>query len=589
MKKKKILGINNYRKWINKLLTQIYSTIVEADFIYYSLLLVRRLIFHLNFRDKYKETSIQAARLIKYPPLTIFLLFVTLLIACKQQESENERSNILFIIADDLGYHDLSCMGSRFYETPNIDQIAAKGMVFTEGYATCPVCSPSRASIMTGKFSARHGITDWIGAKTGEEWRETGRHNQLLPSEYLHNLPHEYVTLPEAMKEAGYKTFFAGKWHLGSKGSWPTDHGFDINIGGWDAGYPVGGYFSPFKNPNLDNCKDGENLSIRLAQETIKFLKENRDTAFFAYLSFYAVHAPIETTKEKWGKYRRKADSLGIAEKGFKMGHFLPIRQVQDNSIYAGLVETMDDAVGMVLDALDDLGLSENTIVIFTSDNGGVASGDDYSTSNLPLRAGKGYQFEGGIREPYFIKVPSMNLGGKKCNVPVTGTDFYPTILDLVGEGLKPEEHNDGVSVVPLLNGRNIKERPLIWHFPHYANEGGEPSSIIRKGDWKLIHYYEDGHEELYNLKNDISETTDLANKNPERVKQMSAELFAFLNKVSAKFPVKDPEYNEELEKKYLQTVVNELWPKLEKNRLYYLSNDFDPGNNWWGSSVTKN
>ncbi|MCD6355235.1 MAG: sulfatase [Prolixibacteraceae bacterium] len=516
------------------------------------------------------------------------LLFVIALISCRTKIEEKPKPNVLFIIADDYGYHDSGIMGSKYYETPNIDRIAHEGMIFTEGYATCQVCSPSRGSIMSGKFPARHGITDWIGAPSGEKWRNAGRFNKLLPPEYAHHLDLNYTTLPEAMKEAGYKTFFAGKWHLGSKGSWPTDHGFDINIGGWDAGSPKGGYFAPWKNPNLKNGPDGENLSMRLANETVKFLKENKDTTFFAYLAFYAVHGPIQTSMKKWAKYRDKAEEMGIAETGYKMGHFLPMRQVQDNPVYAGLVETMDDAVGVVLNTLDELNLADNTIVIFTSDNGGVCAGDSYSTSNLPLRGGKGYQFEGGIREPYFIKVPSMNIAGKICSTPVTGTDFYPTILDLVGEKLRPNQHQDGVSLLPLLKGEPIPERPLIWHYPHYGNQGGEPSSIIRLGDWKLIHYYEDGHEELYNLKTDEEETTDVAAQNPDRVKQLSKQLFDYLNEVGARFPTKDPEWSKELEKKYLEKVVKEKWPKLEKQRMYFLSKDFDPKNNWWGSMVTK-
>ncbi len=518
---------------------------------------------------------------------TVSISFL-ILTGCQRSPKEKQKPNFLFILADDLGYHDLSITGSKFYETPNIDRIAREGMIFTEGYAACQVCSPSRASIMTGKFPARHGITDWIGAPTGKEWRSAGRFNKLLPPEYLHNLPKEYLTLPEAMKQAGYKTFFTGKWHLGSKGSWPEDHGFDINKGGWDAGSPKGGYFAPWDNPNLPSGPDGENLEMRLANETVQFLKENKDTSFFAYLAFYAVHGPIQTTQGKWAKYHNKAEESGIAETGYKMGHFLPIRQVQDNPVYAGLVESMDDAVGEVLKALDELGLSENTVVIFTSDNGGVAAGDSYSTSNLPLRGGKGYQFEGGIREPYFIKVPGMNLAGKKCDTPVSGVDFYPTILELAGISLKPSKHNDGVNLVPLLREETISERPLIWHYPHYGNQGGEPSSIIRLGDWKLIHYYEDGHEELYNLKKDLEEANDVADENKDKVKELSEMLFAYLNKVGAKYPVKDSGYDAKKEQEYLQKVINERWPQLEKQRLNYLSKDFDPGNNWWGSMVTK-
>ncbi len=524
------------------------------------------------------------------PKLLLFLsLFFSIFtfISCNSNVEKVKKPNILFILADDFGYHDLSVSGSKYYETPNIDRIASEGMIFTDGYAACQVCSPSRASIMTGKFPARHGITDWIGAPTGEAWRKAGRHNQLLPPEYVHALPQEYTTLPEAMKEVGYTTFFAGKWHLGSKGSWPEDHGFDVNEGGWDVGSPRGGYFAPWNNPNLKSGPDGENLSMRLAKETVNFIKENRDTSFFAYLSFYAVHGPIQTTNKKWAKYRQKAEDLGIAETGFEMGHFLPIRQVQDNPVYAGLVEAMDDAVGHVLKALDEMGLDKNTIVIFTSDNGGVVAGDAFATSNLPLRGGKGYQFEGGIREPYFIKVPGMK-GGRKCSTPVSGTDFYPTLLELAGADLKPEEHTDGVSLVPLLNGKTIEERPLVWHYPHYGNQGGEPSSIIRLGDWKLIHYYEDGHDELYNLKTDLEETTDVAEQNADIATKLSTKLFVMLDEMGARFPTKDPIYNAEKEKKYLESVVNKRWPQLEKQRLNFLSKDFDPKNNWWGSYITE-
>lgn len=512
-----------------------------------------------------------------------FLIGMLFLISCSE---EIKKPNILFILADDLGYHDLSCMGSVYYETPNIDRIANDGMVFTNGYAACQVCSPSRASIMSGKTPARHGITDWIGAKTGEEWRKAGRYNKLLPPEYVHELPSEYTVLPEALKEEGYKTFFAGKWHIGAEGSWPTDHGFDINKGGWDKGSPIGGYYSPWNNPNLENLRNGENLSMRLAEETVDFIKEHKDTSFFAYLSFYAVHGPIQTTKEKWSKYRDKADSLGISESGFEMGKFLPIRQVQDNPVYAGLVESMDDAVGRVLETLDELNLSENTIIVFTSDNGGVAAGDAFATSNLPLRAGKGYEFEGGIREPYFIKAPGVTQRGSKTDVPVNGTDFYPTLLDLVGADLKPEEHLDGVSLLPIMKGENIADRALVWHYPHYGNQGGEPSSIIREGDWKLIHYYEDGREELFNLNSDLQEKNNIMKENEAKGQELSERLFAYLEEVGARYPVADPEYDADAEAKYLEKIVNERWPRLEKQRMNFLSPDYDPKNEWWGSDV---
>ena len=510
-----------------------------------------------------------------------FLLFLN---TCQKTP---QHKNILFILVDDLGYNDLSYRNSSFYETPNIDRIAKEGIVFNEGYANAQICSPSRASIMSGKFPARHGITDWIGALSGEAWRKKNRHNQLLPPEYQGQFPDEYITLPEALKEANYKTFFAGKWHLGGKGSSPENHGFDINIGGNDAGSPRGGYFSPFKNPNLKNKKDGENLSMRLANETVNFITKNKKEPFFAFLSFYSVHGPIQTTREKWKKYRNKAEQNGITKSGFKMGHFLPIRQTQDNPIYGGLVEQMDDAVGIVLNNLKKLGLDKNTIVIFTSDNGGVAAGDNYSTSNLPLRGGKGYQFEGGIKVPYFIKVPWLKNKSKTYNTPVTGADLYPTILELVGIKLKPKEHTDGVSLLPILNGEKTMNRPLIWHYPHYGNQGGEPSSVLRQGNWKLIHYYEDGKNELFNLSVDPEEANDLSKNNLKTVEKLSKILFDYLEEVGAQFPVKDPLHNSDLEDSYLKEIANVKMQQLEKQRMKFLSPDFKPMNNWWGSLPT--
>ncbi|MEL6923033.1 MAG: sulfatase [Bacteroidota bacterium] len=520
--------------------------------------------------------------------LLLPLYCLLLLVACGEPTADpaetKPRPNVLFILADDLGYHDLSCMGSRYYETPNIDRIAKEGMMFTNGYAACQVCSPSRASIMSGKFPSRHGITDWIGAKTGAEWRSKERHNKLLPPDYVHALPAAFKVLPEAMKDNGYKTFFAGKWHIGEEGSWPEDHGFDINKGGWEKGSPVGGFFAPWENPRLASGPDGENLSMRLAKETASFMQEHRDTSFFAFLSFYAVHAPIQTTQAKWKKYRDKAAAMGIEEKGFEMGRYLPIRQHQDNPVYAGLVEAMDDAVGHVLARLDSLGLADNTIVIFTSDNGGVAAGDNFATSNLPLRAGKGYQFEGGIREPFFIKAPGISKAGSSSSVPVNGTDFYPTILELAGGALLPAEHEDGLSLVPLLRGDSIASRPLFWHYPHYGNQGGEPSSIVREGRWKLIHYYEDGRNELYDLSTDISEQQNLATTQPALTTRLHDLLMNHLQSVGAKFPDPDPLYDANAEAAYLTKVRTEKMADLEARRLELLDPDFDPDNNWWGS-----
>ncbi|MEM7369644.1 MAG: sulfatase [Bacteroidota bacterium] len=514
------------------------------------------------------------------------LLPLFLLLSCQTEVPPKQQPNVLFILADDLGYHDLSCTGSQYYETPNIDQIANRGMTFTNGYAACQVCSPSRAAIMTGKYPARLKITDWIGAKTGEAWRQHNRHNKLLPAENKDHLPFEDISLAEAVKEVGYKTFFAGKWHIGSEGSYPEDHGFDINKGGWEKGSPIGGFYAPWTNPRLESKQDGESLTLRLGEETANFIKNNADAPFLAYLSFYAVHGPIQTTKEKWRKYRDKAASQGVADSGYIMEHFLPIRQVQDNPVYAGLVETMDDAVGLVLQALKEAGIDDNTIIVFTSDNGGVASGDAYSTSNLPLRGGKGYQWEGGIKEPYFIRVPWMNHNGAKTDEKAIGMDFYPTILDLLDIPLKPNQHMDGVSLRPVLEGNSLSERALFWHYPHYGNQGGEPSSIMRDGEWKLIHYYEDGRDELYNLKSDPGEQTNVAEQHSDILKQMRPQLDAWLVDMDAWLPQADPEYNDQLAKERYDKMVNEWWPTLEQRRLDFLSDEYDPDNNWWDSAL---
>lgn len=502
------------------------------------------------------------------------------------ETSTDKRPNIVFILVDDLGAYDLSATGSTYYETPNIDRIASEGMMFSQGYAASRVCSPSRASILSGRFTARHGITDWIGAKHGEDWRSHNRHDKLLPATYLPHLPHEYVTLPEALREHGYATFFAGKWHLGGEGSLPEDHGFDINIGGWDKGSPMGGFFAPYDNPKIKDGPAGENLTLRLAEETARFIEMHKDSSFLAYLSFYAVHAPLETTSGKWKKYRDKAAQAGIAGKGFEMERVLPIRKNQDNPVYAGLVESVDDAVGLVLNKLDELGIAGNTIVVFTSDNGGVASGDHYATSNAPLRGGKGYQWEGGIREPFFIKVPWLNNQGTINETPVISTDLYPTLLDLAGLPLKPEEHVDGASLVPLLTGGTLAERPFFWHYPHYGNQGGEPSSVIRRGNLKLIHYWEDGRDELYDVASDVSEQNDLSTAQPEIARAMREQLLQWLKSVGARTPAPDPVYDAAKAAQRQTYITDELWPSLERQRQEMLTPGWQPNDNWWGSLV---
>ncbi len=518
---------------------------------------------------------------------TFFLAFLVSCSTSSRKQGVPEKPDVLFILVDDLGYKDLSCMGSRYYETPHVDRIAAEGMVFTNAYATCGVCSPSRASLLTGKFTARHGITDWIGAPSGEKWRMVGRHTRLLPAPYLHHIAGEDTLLPEAFRMHGYRTFFAGKWHLGGEGHYPEDNGFEVNIGGYETGSPPHGrYFSPFHDPKMQDLPEekGMSLSMKLARETVKFMEQHSDEPFLAYLAFYAVHAPIQTTEEKWRHFRDKADSLGIAPQGFAMERRLPYRLHQDNPVYAGLVSQMDDAVGYVLDALQRLGLDRKTIVVFTSDNGGVVSGDAYSTNLAPLRGGKGYQWEGGIRVPLFIRVPWMDLGGRHEETPVTGADLYPTLLDLAGLPMLPHQHVDGRSLVPLLRGDTLPVRPLFWHYPHYGNQGGDPSSMIRLGHWKLIHYWEDDHEELYDLRRDLSEQHDVADAYPAVRDTLSRQLLGWLRSVKALYPQPDPEYDEQKHEEKLRWYREVLWPRLEAQRKRMLDPSWQPNSDWWGS-----
>jgi len=497
----------------------------------------------------------------------------------------SERPNILFILADDLGARDLSNEGSTFYESPNIDRIASMGMKFTRGYATCQVCSPSRASILTGKYPVNLGITTWIGDPSGEAWRKAGRFDSHLPPDYEHQLRASELTLPEVLRDAGYRTFFAGKWHLGSRGSWPEDHGFSINKGGWRAGSPGrGGYFSPYLNPNLKDGPNGESLPIRLGRETAAFIQESRDKPFLAYLSFYSVHGPIQTTPELWRKYRDKAVAAGPVKERFIFDRRLSVRQVQDCPIYGGMIEAMDRAVGIVLRKLEERDLLKRTIICFTSDNGGVSSGDAFSTSNLPLRGGKGRQWEGGVREPFYIYAPGITRAGSVTDVPASGIDWYPTLLELAGVSRPAGQDLDGVSLVPVLKGGTIRDRPLFWHYPHYGNQGGEPSSIITEDGWKLIYYHEDQRHELYNITKDVGEQVNLAAAQPERARALQARLKEWLHATSAKFPRRDPEFDDAKRKARWERLRTSGKERLERQHAAYLKENFKPNKDWWGS-----
>ena len=459
------------------------------------------------------------------------LTLLVLLSSCRVEEPPN----FVFILADDLGYMDVGAYNpDTFYETPNIDRLAAEGVRFTQGYAAAPVCSPTRASIMTGFYPARMATTDYFGAPQPDRVsRHWTRNKPLLPARYEPQLPHEEVTLAEALSAAGYATFWAGKWHLGHEGSYPEDHGFAVNRGGWEAGGPYGRgkYFVPYDNPRLEDGPEGEHLPARLAAETVKFIAENRDQPFLAYLSFYSVHTPLVARADLEAKYDAKpADSTTWGTEGQRR-----VRQTQNHAVYAAMVEAMDQAVGTVLAALDELNLARNTVVIFTSDNGGLSTSEGHPTSNLPLRAGKGWLYEGGIREPLLVRWPALLAGGRVEDTPVTSPDFMPTLLQIARQ---PEpDFTDGVGLLPLLLERRAPERDLYWHYPHYGNQGGSPGSAVRRGDWKLIRFYEDGREELYNLADDVTELHDLASIHKETVNELSGALDAWLAQVNARMP----------------------------------------------------
>lgn len=446
------------------------------------------------------------------------------------------RPNFVFFLVDDMGWTDAGCFGSSFYDTPNIDRLAASGMRFTNAYAACPVCSPTRASIMSGKYPARINLTDWL---------KGGRRGKLLPAEYLDAMPLEEVTIAEALKEAGYGTFFAGKWHLGKEGFWPEDQGFDVNRGGIDRGGPYGGkkYFSPYGNPRLEDGPDGEHLPDRLASETVKFISERKDKPFLAYLSFYSVHTPLMARKDLKEKYLAKKNKLALEAQWGQEGA-RKVRLVQEHAVYAGMIEAMDQAVGKVLDGLERMGLSENTVVILMSDNGGLSTSEGFPTSNLPLRAGKGWLYEGGIREPMIVRWPGNVRSGSRCDEPVISTDFYPTMLEMASLPARSGQHMDGVSIVPLLrqSGR-LNRKAIYWHYPHYGNQGGSPGGAVRCGDYKLIEFYEDNRVELYDLKKDIGEKKDLSERMPEKTEQLRAMLRRWRREVDAKMPMPNPNW----------------------------------------------
>lgn len=489
--------------------------------------------------------------------LVLAVLFLTLLHASEKP------CNVVFILMDDLGVTDVNLDGSdSFYETPNLAKFAKTAVNFTNGYSACPVCSPTRSAIMTGRSPARTRNTDFFGAPNQfinaiptdydpvrdflKGSKDIKAKFPLWPAPYLGNLPEGTMALPQAFKKHGYSTFFAGKWHLGPEGYSPEDHGFDINLGGGEGGGPYGGkkYFSPYGNPKIKDGPPGEYLTERLGRDTADFIKANKDKNFLVYLPMYAVHTPLMAPEDLVKKYEAKRKRLGLKD-GFAPEPPRQNRTVHSHAVYAAMIESMDSACGQVFDALEESGLAENTIVVFTSDNGGLSTSEGSPTTNLPYRAGKGWLYEGGIRVPLLVRNPATGNGGTKCAEPVYSTDFYPTLLAATSHEALPDQHLDGVSFLPFLEKPDTAPsgRKLFWHYPHWGNQGGSPGTAVRHGKWKLIKWLWPERIELFDLEADPSEKNDLSKKHPKIASDLSVHIKNFLTQTNALQPHKNPDW----------------------------------------------
>jgi arylsulfatase A-like enzyme len=436
-----------------------------------------------------------------------------------------QRPNIIFLLLDDLGWRDFGCYGNTFFETPHLDRLASEGVRFTNAYAACPVCSPTRASILTGKYPARLHVTDWIPGR--QQWPTA----KLITPAFEQHLPLRETTIAEALKPLGYRTASIGKWHLGGNGFLPTDQGFDLNVAGNDRGSPQS-YFGPFDLPNLKGGTQDDFLTEKLSDAADRFIQDSVGKApFFLYLPEFAVHIPLQARQNAVEKYRQK-----------NAGKAFP------NPVYAAMVESADVALGRLRARLDQLKIADSTAIIVFSDNGGLRyEGGSTSpvTDNSPLRAGKGHLFEGGIREPLLVHWPGVTSPGKVCDTPACSIDFLPTIFEMAtGRAFRGKEV-DGVSLAPLLRGNGAPRRDaLYWHYPHYSNQGGTPAGAVRVGDWKLIEFFEDGRQELFNLKDDIGERNNLALREPKIRARLDERLKAWRRSVNASMPTVNPRYD---------------------------------------------
>jgi arylsulfatase A-like enzyme len=486
--------------------------------------------------------------------ITTVIPVSTLLLAGRP---EVPKPNVIFILLDDYGYADLGCYGSKFYETPVIDRLAKQGIRFTDAYAASPVCSPTRAAIMTGRYPTNTGITDWI---PGRQASNSGSPNdKLIALPFALELNLEEVTIAEILRQNGYKTMISGKWHLGSNEKyWPENQGFDVNKGGYSAGQPnrgktSNGYFSPYGNPRLEDGPAGEYLTDRQTDEAINFIRDNREKPFFVYLSYYAVHNPMQGKEELVKRFTLKADSMGLSKiQPFTrdrswikktMTDNYKERIIQSNPVYAAMIWSVDENLGKLFKALNELKLEDNTIIIFTSDNGGLSTSEGSPTCNTPLRAGKGWLYEGGIRVPLIIRLPGNKNSGMEINTPVSSIDYFKTICEMTGSDPGKSEQ-DGVSILPLLKNKAIADRPLFWHYPHYSNQGTQPGSAVRLGNFKLIDNFETGMQELYDLGKDLSETNDISASNPDKTRELFDLLKEWRKATGAKPMEPNPKWN---------------------------------------------
>jgi len=461
------------------------------------------------------------------------------------QQPVPARPNVIVVLVDDLGWADTSPYGSAFHDTPAIDRLARDGVRFTTFYAAGSVCSPTRASLWTGKYPARLGITDWIGGD------DTG---VVQPPPNRGQLPLEEITIGEAFRDAGYATGYVGKWHLGTGPFMPGAQGFQWTRAVNNAGQPTR-YFFPYRDakpqptdvPDLDEGRDGDYLTDTVTDEAIGFIDRHQSAPFFLVLAHYAVHTPLQAKAELTSKYEQKAAGLFKGSESPRRAEgeaFTKLRQ--DHPTYAAMLESTDESVGRIRERLDALHLAERTIVVFVSDNGGLSTiasaRANMPTSNEPLRAGKGWLYEGGIRVPFIVAWPGRIAGGRTEATPGISTDLYPTLLDLAGIAPRPKQHLDGVSLAQVIRGTGRVTRDTIyWHFPHYHGSGSRPSSAIRAGNWKLVEWLETGKTELYDLASDPSELRDLASSDPQRAAALRTRLSAWRQAVGARMPLKKP------------------------------------------------